>query len=217
MGYGFQGQGQFLAGCTPEITPEQLRATPNGRTGTIVGVVREAGTNQPLDGVFVSAQYVGDETDDHGRFRIRLIKPGEVEVTAWRRDLMETHVRARVLAAQETPMKLTMERTPPPCCGLAGTWSIGLVLGETGHLPAPRGTEVAGDITFSPDAPDPFPDSRRRGSSSDPTLDEFGTYNIDLRPILGEDTTRALSITIFPGRPGSDILKEAEGFVHHRD
>jgi hypothetical protein len=54
-------------------------------------------------------------------------------------------------------------------------------------------------------------------SSTDPTIDEFGTYEIDLRPVLGEDITRATANTVFPGRPGSDILKEAEGFVHHRD
>jgi len=91
------------------------------------------------------------------------------------------------------------------------------VLRESGQLSAAHGTEVVGAITFSPDAPDPFPEARRRGPSSDPTLDEFGTYDIDLRPILGEDITRATSNTVFPGRPGSDILKEAEGFVHHRN
>jgi carboxypeptidase family protein len=208
----------FLAGCTsPEITPEQRRAALNRTTGTIVGVVREAGTNQPLDGVFVSAQYLGDQTDADGRFRLHDIKPGEVDVTAWRRDLIQSHGRARVLAAQETAINVTMKRPPPPCCRLAGTWSVRLVLREPGKLPGPRGTEVVGDITFSPNAPDPFPESRRRGSSSDPTLDEFGKYNIDLRPILGEDITRATTNTTFPGRPGSDILKEAEGFVHQRD
>ncbi len=120
-------------------------------------------------------------------------------------------------AARETAIDLSIARSRPPCCRLAGTWSVRLVLRESGQLSAAHGTEVVGAITFSPDAPDPFPEARRRGPSSDPTLDEFGTYDIDLRPILGEDITRATSNTVFPGRPGSDILKEAEGFVHHRN
>jgi len=81
----------------------------------------------------------------------------------------------------------------------------------------PRGTEVVGTITFSPSVRDPFPERPRLPPSSDLTLDEFGSYEIDLHPIRGHDITRATSTTIFPGRPGSDILKEAEGYVHHRN
>ena len=208
----------LLVGSTsPAMTPQQRREMLDQTTGTIVGTIREAGTNQPLEGVSVSAQHLGDRTDADGRFRIYYINPGEVEVTAWRRDLVETSGRVRVLAARETRIDLSIRRSPPPCCRLAGTWSVQLVLREPGKLPAPRGTEVVGAITFSADTPDPFPERRRRWPSTDPTVDEFGTYDIDLRPILGEDITRATTNTIFPGRPGSDILKEAEGFVHHRD
>jgi len=196
------------------MTVEQRREMLERTTGTIIGMVREAGTKQPLEGVFVSAQYLGDRTDANGRFRIYYIKPGDVEVTAWRRDLIETSGRIRVLAAREAAIDLSMERSSPACCSLAGTWSVRLVLQESGRVPARRGTEVVGAITFSPDAADPFPEARRRGPSSDPTLDEFGTYDIDLRPILGEDITSATTNTVFPGHSGSDILKEAEGFVH---
>src|SRR2546426_12358096 len=102
----------FLAGCTsPEMTPEQRREMLDRTTGTIVGTVREAGTNQPLEGVSVSAQYLGDQTDATGRFRIRYINPGEAEVTAWRRDLIETSQRVRVHAARETAINLSIERS----------------------------------------------------------------------------------------------------------
>jgi hypothetical protein len=208
----------FLAGCgSPELTPEQRRVVLDRTTGTIVGTVREAGTNQPLEGVFVSARYLGDQTQADGRFRIVYIDPGEVAVTAARRDLIETRKRVRVLATQETAVDLVIERSPPPCCRLAGTWSVRLVLREPGRLPVPRGTEVAGVISFSADVPDPFPEARQRVPSDDRTLDEFGSYDVDLRSILGEDITRATSNTVFGGRPGSDILTEAEGFVHHRN
>jgi hypothetical protein len=205
----------FFAGCTsPEMTVEQRREMLDRTTGTIIGTVREAGTKQPLEGVFVSAQYLGDRTDENGRFRIYYIKPGDVEVTAWRRDLIETSGRIRVLATREAAIDLSMERSSTACCSLAGTWSVRLVLREPGQVPARRATEVVGAITFSPDTADPFLEARRRGPSSDPTLDEFGTYDIDLRPILGEDITSATTNTVFPGHSGSDILTEAEGFVH---
>jgi hypothetical protein len=207
----------LAGGTSPEMTPEQRREMLGRTTGTIVGTIREAGTNQPLEGVFVSAQYLGDRTDTNGQFRIYYIKPGEVEVTAWRRDLIEARGRVRVFAARETPIELGIRRSPPRCCRLAGTWSVRLVLRKPGQLPIPRGTEVVGTITFNADTPDPFPERNRRAPSTDSTIDEFGTYDIDLRRILGEDITRATTNTIFPGRPGSDILKEAEGFVHHRD
>jgi len=199
------------------MTIAQRREMLERTTGTIVGTVRETGTNLPLEGVSVSAQYLGGQTDANGRFRIYYIDPGTVTVTAWRRDLMEASGRVGVVAAQETTMDLSMGRSSPPCCKLSGTWSVRLVLGEAGRLAARRGTEVVGMMTFSPDTPDPFPEARQRVPSSDPTFDEFGTYDIDLRPILGEDIASATSNTIFPGRDGSDILKEAEAYVHHRD
>lgn len=76
----------FLIGCSsPEMPPEQRRETLDRSTGTIVATVRETGTDQPLEDIFVSAQYLGDQTDANGRFRIYYIKPGEVAVTASRR------------------------------------------------------------------------------------------------------------------------------------
>src|SRR6266540_3414759 len=58
----------LLAGCTsPEMTPEQRREMLDRTTGTIVGTVREAGTNQALEGVFVSSRYLGDQTNADGR------------------------------------------------------------------------------------------------------------------------------------------------------
>jgi len=147
----------LAAGTSPEMTPEQRREMLARTTGTIVGTIREAGTNQPLEGVSVSAQHLGDQTDANGRFRIYYIDPGEVEVTARRRDLIETRGRVRVLAAREAPIELFIRRSPAPCCRLAGTWSVRLVLREPGQLPIPRGTKVVGAIIFTADTPDPFP------------------------------------------------------------
>lgn len=205
------------AGTSPEVTIEQRREMLARTRGTIVGTIREADTNQPLEGVSVSAQYLGDRTDASCRFRIELIEPGDVEVTAWRRDLIEARGRVRVFAAREAPIELSVRRSPPPCCRLAGTWSLQVMRRRPGLLSILRRTEVVGTITFSADTPDPLPERKLRAPSSDPTIDEFGTYDIDLRPVLGEDITRATSNTVFPGQPGSDILKEAAAFVHHRD
>jgi hypothetical protein len=222
----------LLIGCTsPEMTPEQRRArlaqpnlTPAQRreilartTGTIIGTAREAGTNRPLEGVFVGTEYLGDLTAADGRYRIDHVDPGAIKVMTWRRDLIDTREGARVRVGRETTVDLLIERAPPACCRLAGTWSVRLVLREPGQLEARSGTEATGLMTFSPDTPDPFPEARSSVPADDRTLDEFGTYDIDLRPMLGQDIARAVTNTIFPGLPGSDILTEAVGYVHHRN
>ena len=160
----------FLVACAPA-------------RGTIVGVARDARTKQPLEGVHVAAQHLGDETDVAGAFRIPLLEPGEVEVTAWRRDLVRAHQRVRVLAARETMVELWIDRSPPACCRLAGLWSIRLRVEKSGRVAVPRGTEVTGTITFATGTGD-------RARSDDPTLDELGSYDVDLRPILGDDLPR---------------------------
>ena len=201
----------------PTLTPEQRREILARTTGTIVGTVRESGTKLALEGVFVTAQYFGDQTKADGRFRIEYVDPGTVKVFTWRRDLVEASQQVTARAGRETTVNLFVDRAPPACCRLAGTWSVRLVVREPGQLPTPRGAEVEGSITFSPDTPDPFPEARTHVPADDRTLDEFGTYDIDLRPMLGLDITQSSTTTIFPGRPGSDILIEAVGHVHHRN
>jgi hypothetical protein len=201
----------------PTLTPEQRQEILARTTATIVGTVRESGTKRALEGVFVTAQYFGDLTKADGRFRIEYVDPGKVKVFTWRRDLIEASQQVVARAGRETTANLFVDAAPPACCRLAGTWSVRLMLQEPGELPTPRGTEVVGSITFSPDTPDPFPEARTHVPADDRTLDEFGTYEIDLRPMLGADITRSTSYAIFPGRPGSDILTEAEGHVHHRN
>jgi len=193
----------------PTLTPEQRQPILARTTTAIVGTVPESGTKRALEGVFVTAQYFGDLTKADGRFRIEYVDPGKVKVSAWRRDLIE--------ASQQVVARGGRETAPPACGRLAGAWSVRLVLGEPGQFPIPRGTEVVGSIAFSPDTPDPFPEARTHVPADDRTLDEFGTCDLDLRPMLGPDITRSTSYTIFPERPGSDILTEAERHVHHRN
>ncbi len=200
-----------------ELTVEERQEMLARTTGTIVGVVRDAQSNKPLSGVSVSAQYLGDGTNTEGAYRIPLIDPGEVEVTAWRRDLIQSTQRVSIHAATETTANFLIERSPPPCCTLQGTWLLSLKLDESGKATPGEVTVVEGAVSFSPSARDPFPERRSRLPSDDSTTDEFGRYNIDLRPLLGEDITRATTNTVFAGNPDSDILTEAAGFVHHQN
>jgi hypothetical protein len=197
------------------MTPEERRQFLAETTGTIVGVVRDAETAEPLQGVGVAAQYLGDQTNERGEFSIPYIDPGRVEVTASRRDMVDATVVTNVFAAKQARVDISIARAPDPCCTLEGTWLLQLVLDEPGTSPSSRGTEVQGTLVFSRETPDPFPAATFRRPSDDSTLDEFGKYEIDLRPILGPDITRATSNTTFAGNPNSDILTEAVGYVHH--
>jgi hypothetical protein len=195
------------------MTLEERRQFPE-RTGTIVGVVRDAETGEPLRGVEVYVLYFGDFTNERGEFSISHLDPGRVELTASRRDMVEATVVTNVVAAKEARVDFTMVRTPNPCCTLEGTWFVELVLEEPGRSPARSGAQAQGTLVFSRETPDPLRFAGAGPPSDDPTLDEFGVYDIDLRPILGPDIP-IFSTTIAPGNADSDILTEAGGYVHH--
>ncbi len=192
-----------------EMTAELRRELLARTRGTIIGVVRDAATNQPLPDVYVSTQHSGDSTDARGAFEIIYVESGEVTITASRRDLIDRTARVHIVAASSATVDLSMERAPPPCCRLAGVWSVRLALGDK---------EATGTLSFSPKTPDPFPERREHLPPDDSTVDEFGVYDVDLRPILGDDITRSTTNTIFGGGlENSEILTEAEGFVHHEN
>jgi len=183
-------------------------------TGIITGRVTDAVTGEPLENVHVSTEYLGDSTDAAGAFRIMYLDPGIAELTAWRRDLVQSVQPVNVSAGQTVSVHLKMARAPRACCRLEGKWNITLILDKgqaAGSDPAEK--RVEGTIRFSSTIPDPLPDrGRTRG---DPTVEEFGEYRIDLRPFFGADITKSHSYTVFPGRKGSDLFTEADGYVYN--
>jgi Carboxypeptidase regulatory-like domain len=200
-----------FAVVTEARTTQEPQPTSEQSRGSIRGRVVDATTSVPIPGVQVSAQHLGDSTDKTGAFRIAYIRPGDVEVTAWRRDLMMTTAHVRVTAGQVTSVELRATKAPLAWCRLEGEWSVALVLDKSQI--SPPGTTVRGTVTFSENARDPVP--TRTPYPDDPTLDEFGKYEVDLRPFFGEDIAKAHSNTVVPGGRDSDLFKEVAGYVHH--
>ena len=65
----------------------------------------------------------------------------------------------------------------------------------------PGGATVSGTVTFTADA--------RASALADPTLDELGSYDIELRRVVGDARMRSIGEVV-----GPDALVEVEGYVH---
>jgi Carboxypeptidase regulatory-like domain len=183
-------------------------------TGTIAGKITDAKTGEALEHVSVSAQYLGDVTDASGAFEITDLDPGTVELTAWRRDLAESSQHVHVSAGQTVSVHVKMARAPTACCRLEGEWNITLILEQDRtNASAPAVKQLEGTVRFSPSIPDPLQERRR--TRGDATVEEFGEYTIDLRPFFGDDIARSGITTVFPGREGADLLREADGYVYN--
>lgn len=181
--------------------------------GTVTGYVLSATDGRPLDGVFVEAGYVGTETDKSGAFTLDFYKAGRVVVDASRRDLLTTRTTAMVVPGKTTSVTLRLRPGPPPCCRLEGEWDADLVLGWPSTETVRKGARLTGTVLFS----SVFPDTQlnRRTYAGDPTVDEFGRYQIDLTPFFGANVTSAHTNSLMPGRDQSyrDILTEVEGCI----
>lgn len=167
--------------------------------GYITGVVTDE-TGKPLENVSVSASYMGDSTDINGRYKVPYQPPGVSELVAQRRDLIEFKTHVKIIAGKSTHLDFSMKRQEKACCRLKGTWQTTLLY---------KSKKVQGTISFNNNAPDP----NRRTVKDDPTIDEFGIYDIDLQSLLGDRYYETGSTTIFDGNKDT-LLIEANGYVH---
>lgn len=189
-------------------------------TGTIVGIVLDANSRMPLQHVFVSANHMGDESDKAGRFKIPYQSPGEVEVVASRRDLLEAKAKVTAIAGKQVSLTILMHFAPPAQCKLEGKWSLCLVLDSVldvgpKYTPRPTSRVVNGTVTF--DKSKSSKTSATGLGTADRTLVEHGSYDVDLRPFFGDDIANTASTTIYRAGSWKSILREASGFVSAGD
>ncbi|NGP90290.1 carboxypeptidase-like regulatory domain-containing protein, partial [Fodinibius halophilus] len=178
-------------------------------TGAVRGIVTDS-TGKPLSNVHVSAAYYGDTTDRNGEFQIDMLEPGIHVVEAWRRDLITEKLNIKI-EKNTKEVQLRMHRATEACCMLDGRWEITLIVYNDMRKDAnSEGKGVKGTILFSQNYKIQLVSKR---GPSDPTLDEFGKYNIDLTSILGKNFTSATTNTIFAGPDSSDILTEVHGYI----
>jgi hypothetical protein len=188
---------------------EELERT----TGTICGVVTDKETGEPIEGVFVSAQYLGDESSSLGLFKIVYQKPGNVEVEARRRDLISTVMKVNVSAGDTSILNIKMDKAPKACCCLQGNWNVLFILDKIGNFAATHTTDtVKGTLFFDYSITDPFEDNPRK--KVDLVKDEYGKYNIDFRPFFGEQVPNTGSTSVFGSKhKGSDLFTEVTGYI----
>jgi hypothetical protein len=182
-------------------------------TGKIIGVVTDKITGEPLEGVMLSAQYMGDISDSLGRFDIPYQKPGTPEVVATRRDLISTVMKVKVSAGKISTINIEMDKGPKPCCNLQGNWRALLILDKAGTSGAKHiADSVEGTIYFNDSIPNPFEEKRKK--VVDLIKDEFGRYAIDLRPFFGDQVPQTGSTSVFGSkRKGSNLFTEASGYI----
>jgi hypothetical protein len=177
----------------------------NRTMGTIIGAITDAETGEPLEMVSVVSQHQGDETNEFGLFRVPYQKPDTAVVKASRRDYIEYKTKIDIIAGQEVTLHFSMKKQQKPCCKLEGKWEITLTDNRI---------TVNGFITFNNQFSDPLPS--RPTAHDDTTLDEFGRFDIDLKPLLGENFVPIQSNSNQP--VDSDTLfTEATGYVHNID
>lgn len=97
-----------LIALTPSLGAAQ------GQTGTVIGRVTDAATGQPVSAVNVTivGTQLGALTGDDGRFTLRNIATGAIEVQAARIGYQPTKAAVTVVANQSTSANLIMTQSP---------------------------------------------------------------------------------------------------------
>jgi TonB-linked SusC/RagA family outer membrane protein len=86
------------------------RLAAQATTATITGVVSEAGTNSPLIGasVRVTGTQIGAQTGDDGKYTVRGVQPGTVDLQINRIGYEVKHQRVTVTAGQTATVNVTL-------------------------------------------------------------------------------------------------------------
>ncbi|MGI9039395.1 MAG: carboxypeptidase regulatory-like domain-containing protein [Gemmatimonadota bacterium] len=119
-----------------------------GRRGEVRGVVRDAETERPLDGAWISAGDLGADTDATGSYALTLLPPGPTKVRAYRRGFRAESVTVIVRAGDATTADFNLAPAPPPCCRLAGRWTVAFALDSAGLNARPSTRHLSGSVAF---------------------------------------------------------------------
>lgn len=187
-------------------------------TGKISGTIRSSETGKPIPGVYVSAEYFGDSTDEKGNFTVSMLGSGIVVIEAIRIDLISKKLVENIEIGKTTSVEILMERAPAACCKLNGEWSLVLNV-EKDVRPAKdrsktTAKKVVGSVSFSDKYPSPFKQYSHEVASN--VHQQFGKYDIDLTKIFGKDFTKSISTTYYGVSRESEIdpLKQASGVIY---
>jgi hypothetical protein len=189
-------------GAPPPTTADGEKSSA---PGVVRGVVRSRQTDDPVEGVLVSAGDLGASTDASGTYALPLLPPGSLTVHAYRRGFRPESTRAVVNSGEMTMVDLSLAPAAPPCCELEGDWSARLVLDSAGLNSRPSARALEGRLTFA--AYD------GEGNAAEPAVRvgrTSGAADLDVGPLLGSDvgavgelegmvfSDDSVAITLFP-------------------
>ena len=146
-----------------------------GATGAVRGVVRDARTDAPVNGVHVSAGAFATSTDEMGRYVLPLVRRGEATVHAYLRGYRPDSATVLVRAGESADTDLALVPAAPPCCDLGGDWSAEFVLDSAGLNPAPGARTLIGQLTF---------ERSPTGGASVRTAEATGRSGLDFSALL---------------------------------
>jgi len=152
----------FFSSCSsPSSSDKQEPIGPT--TGTITGIINEAGTGAAVAGasVHTNPATTTTTTDSQGKYTISNVTPGSYVITAEAEGYMEHSMTINVTSGQTTPADLTLQ------LDYSGNWSgttsqdesISFILAENaiksftfGYRLKQPGTRISGtvEITYSP-------------------------------------------------------------------
>ncbi|MFW6084414.1 MAG: carboxypeptidase-like regulatory domain-containing protein [Gemmatimonadota bacterium] len=173
-----------LAACEPEAPDSPERDTETGdaatEAGAVRGVVRDARTDAPIGGAYVSAGGFSTSTDETGGYVLSPVAGGSTDVRAYLRGFRPDSTSATVRPGESVVVDLSLDPAEPPCCGLEGEWTAEFVLDSAGLNPSPGTRRLAGRLAFRPDPPGDARSTSRIAVST-------GTSELDFSSLLDGD------------------------------
>jgi hypothetical protein len=194
---------------------ENLAAMHARTTGSLKGRITDKETGQPLYGVDVLTGYQGASSDKDGQFSINILKPGVITVEAWRADMTSSAQSVEIIVGKTANVTFKLGKAPPPCCRLEGKWRMTLSI-DRGTPAVSNVKNVSGTVRFRSASWALFFGKK---DSEAFVNEEFGDYDIDLRPFFGEEFAASSSTSMMPSRGWgwTDMMTEAWGSVRSGD
>lgn len=184
---GFMGIA-LAAACEPSVDEavdspgsERGAAEAAGSGGEVRGIVRDAETELPLGGAWIAAGDLGADSDASGAYALTLLPPGPTKVRAYRRGFRAESVTVIVRSGDATVANVDLSPAAPPCCRLAGRWTVAFGLDSAGLNARPSARDLSGTVTFS----DAETSSGQPESPATRAAMATGRAAFDFGPLLG--------------------------------